>query len=109
MGKDSKLLRVDLPPEAWDELDKRAAERGLKVGVYAKQVVLNHLGYGRPSEREVSEPRIPDEPKPPRRQLTKGEWDRLQKWLTATDRRPPAEITTKTATMRWAQTQGYKP
>lgn len=36
----SKLLRTDLPDEVWDRLNEEAAEHGVKIGVYIKQLIV---------------------------------------------------------------------
>lgn len=36
----SRLLRTDLPDDVWDRLAAEAAEHGVKIGVYLKQLVI---------------------------------------------------------------------
>lgn len=36
----SKLLRTDLPDDVWDRLAAEAAQHGVKIGVYIKQLVI---------------------------------------------------------------------
>jgi hypothetical protein len=105
----SRLLRTDLPDAVWDRLNEMAAADGVKIGVYAKRVLMAHAAVPKPEPvSDSSDTKLVkyEGPKP-----TEQQWIALNRWLAATERVPPKDllITTRSGLMAWAREQGFKP